>query len=125
MRSVVGAAWPFTRLLLRLVAFLVFVVAALLPEAECVFAAFALVALLLALVACALLWAAPFCVVAALAAGSTMPPAARATKMPSLLRLCSNLFIADESACLIVWYPPAQLPAGTWSSHGRRCAGAL
>src|SRR5262249_676649 len=53
------------------------------------------------------------------------PPAAGTTKMPSLLRLCTNLFIPDESACLIVWYPPAQLPAGTWSSHGRRCAGAL
>src|SRR5262249_676652 len=59
MRSVVGAAWPFTRLLLRLVAFFVFVFAALFPEAECVFAPFALVAPFLPLLSSPLLFPPP------------------------------------------------------------------
>src|SRR5258708_18284140 len=117
MRSVVGAACPFTRLALGLELF---------PDLLDLFAppvvAFAEARLVAGL--CEVLLALVVC--AAPAAGSVKLPTVSAARIKRVnRRLFCCMRIAGRNCRSIVSSPLEPRPEGTWSSPGRRCGAGL
>src|ERR1700739_3770710 len=118
MRSEVGAACPFTRLVLLL---------DLLPDLLDLFA-------VPVVVFEAVVPAAGLCVVLLAALVVCAPPAAGNVKLPTAMaarinrvirRLCCVVRIAGQLSRSIVSCPRELLPEGTWSSPGRRYGAGL